>query len=88
MLKTNIFYSFVALLLIKGMTLAHAASFPDFTGIVEQYSPAVVNISTTQKVSGLKGHDFIIPGLPDDHEFGELFKKFFEYQERFGAPEG
>jgi serine protease Do len=61
-------------------TLA-ARVLPDFTALVEQNAPAVVNISTTQKrkASGRphlpKGLE--IPELPEGSPFNEFFKKFF-----------
>ncbi len=63
----------------------HAASLPNFTELVEQVGPAVVNISTTQKV---KTHGNLPPGVeipdfPEDSPWGELFKKFFGEK---GAP--
>ncbi len=55
-----------------GLALAAPASarqLPDFTGLVEKYSPAVVNVSTTQKTgSGATS------GNPDMDEF---FRRFF-----------
>jgi len=56
-----------------------AASLPNFTELVEQVGPAVVNISTTQKA---KPHANLPPGiempdLPENSPWGELFKKFF-----------
>lgn len=45
------YFSFVAALLMFGqMATAQAEALPDFTTLVEQASPAVVNISTTQKM--------------------------------------
>ncbi len=58
-----------------------ARSLPDFTELVSKNSPAVVNISTTQKrrASGRprlpKG--FEIPDLPEDSPFNEFFRRFF-----------
>ena len=76
------------LLLIQFSLPAQAVSLPDFTSLVEKYSPAVVNISTTQTISMSDPEDFRIPGLPDDHQFGELFRKFFEqYQIPFEGPD-
>ncbi|PLY14079.1 MAG: serine peptidase [Sedimenticola sp.] len=56
-----------------------ARSLPDFTGLVEQNSPAVVNISTKQKKStGSKyRHEFNMPDLPENSPFNDLFKHFF-----------
>ncbi len=56
---------------------AQAAELPDFTRLVEKGGPAVVNISTTQKVK--RTHPTLPPGMdiPDDGPFGELFRHFF-----------
>ncbi len=62
------------------------ASFPDFTVLVEKYSPAVVNISTTQKIESNTQSRFQVPRLPEDHQFGELLRKFFEQRPDFGGP--
>jgi len=51
------------------------ASLPDFTKLVEENSPAVVNISTTQTIS--RGPAGQIPNLPKDHPFRDFFDKFF-----------
>src|SRR6185436_17963481 len=55
------------------------ASFAD---LVEKLSPAVVNISTTQKIKTAQGIPFGMPfqDLPDTPEF-EPFRQFFD---RFG----
>lgn len=59
-----------------------ARPLPDFTELVESYSPAVVNISTSQKRRQSaqrpqlpKG--FEIPDLPEDSPFNEFFRRFF-----------
>jgi len=58
---------------------AGAASLPDFTGLVTKVSPAVVNISTSQKVQmpsgGSKGQD--MPDIPKGTPFGDFFRRFF-----------
>jgi len=58
-----------------------ANSLPDFTEMVDKYSPAVVNISTkqTSKInpSGSNPHQFEIPELQGDNPFNELLKRFF-----------
>ncbi len=53
------------------------AELPDFTGLVKDYGPAVVNISTTQKISRRSLPEMEIPDLPEGHPFGDLFKRFF-----------
>lgn len=54
-------------------------TYPDFTQIAEQYSPAVVNISTTRKVKS-KGLDNLEDEFGDS-PYGDIFRKFF-----FGFP--
>lgn len=55
-----------------------AADLPDFTRIVQEVSPAVVNIRTTKEVetAASEWRTPDLPGLPE--EFGEFFKRFFE----------
>jgi serine protease Do len=65
--------------LVLWMSGATAGSLPDFTELVQKFSPAVVNISTTQRK---KPHPKLpegmeIPDLPEDSPFGELFRHFF-----------
>lgn len=61
---------------------AQIANLPDFTELVEKVGPAVVNISTTQKIKpkrmiphAPRGRE--IPDIPEDSPFGDLFKHFF-----------
>ncbi len=60
------------------------AELPDFTRVVEAYGPAVVNISTTQKVKGNGSHRSI--PLPEGTPFDDFFRRFFEGDE-FGLPD-
>lgn len=58
-----------------------AASYPNFTELVKRNSPAIVNISTTQKVKAHATPELpqeLFPGLPEDSPFGEFFRRFFE----------
>lgn len=52
-----------AVALLWGQSLFAQASLPDFTNLVEEASPAVVNISTRQKMPerAVAGQ----PGMPD-----------------------
>ncbi len=61
------------------------AALPDFTAVVEKASPAVVNISTTQKVKG-SGKSFPHGNspLPEGTPFDDFFRRFFEDQEAPG----
>ncbi len=76
----------IQLLFITGIfSAAHlqARELPDFTDLVEQVSPAVVNISTTQKVKtgGIQLPEGIeIPDMPEGTPFGDMFKHFFGEQ--------
>lgn len=58
---------------------AAQAALPEFTGLVKQYGPAVVNISTTNHVSGAANNfpGIEIPDIPDGHPLNELFRRFF-----------
>lgn len=66
---------------------AHA-NLPEFTELVAKNSPAVVNISTQQKVTASN-----LQSLPGEREFNEFLRKFFEGHggelppDAFGAPE-
>ncbi len=61
---------------------ADAASYPDFTNIVEENMPAVVIVNATRTVSSSNGQNQFQtpPGMPD--EFNDLFKKFFDENQR------
>lgn len=76
----NILRIFFLSLLVSNATVVNAVDLPDFTRLVEQYSPAVVNISTTQKIISNRRPRFNFPDSPDYHQFGELFRRFFEQQ--------
>ncbi|MGE8096835.1 DegQ family serine endoprotease [Pseudomonas fluorescens] len=54
---------FAAVLVLGQAVSAQAAELPDFTQLVEQASPAVVNISTTQKLPDRKVSNQDIPDL-------------------------
>ena len=57
-----------------------ARGAPDsFADLAEQLSPAVVNISTTQKVGGgQQQRDFPMPEFPPGSPFEDFFKDFFD----------
>lgn len=54
------------------LTPVQAKELPDFTILVEQHSPAVVNISTTQISRNAQG----FPNLPEGDPFFEFFRRF------------
>ena len=70
---------FISMFLIND---ADSASYPDFTNIVEQNMPAVVIVNATRTVSSSNGQNQFQtpPGMPD--EFNDLFKKFFDENQR------
>ncbi len=69
-----------AAVMLMSVQFAEAGPLPDFTGMVEKYGPAVVNISTTQKKSHHKllPKGFKIPELPENTPFHEFFRRFFD----------
>ncbi len=61
-------------------------TLPDFTTLVKQVSPAVVNISTEQRTKALgRIHGFSMPDLPQNSPFHDFFRRFLEEQEQGGA---
>src|SRR5471030_2670574 len=70
------YLSIVATVLVLGQAVtAQAAELPDFTQLVEQASPAVVNISTTQKLPDRKVSD---EQMPDLEGLPPMLREFFE----------
>ncbi|HEY5789758.1 MAG TPA: DegQ family serine endoprotease [Gammaproteobacteria bacterium] len=67
------------LALLAAAPLQAAINLPDFTGLVEQHSPAVVNISTKQKIAERQRMQRPpnLPELPEGTPFGDLFRHFF-----------
>jgi serine protease Do len=67
-----------------------ARTLPEFTQLVEEYGPTVVNIGTTstkpRRTQGLP-KDFKIPDIPEDSPLHDFLKKFFEGEEGFGGGE-
>jgi serine protease Do len=87
----------LALSLVALPLVALGASLPDFTALVREYSPAVVNISTTSKPDAEETADadeqapgrkempqFGMPDIPEDHPLNDFFRRFFGDQ----MPEG
>jgi len=69
-------YGMIAAVLF--ITPAFAANAPNsFAPLVKEVAPAVVNVSTTQKVQGGPMMDFPFQDLPEDSPFREFFKRFF-----------
>lgn len=74
----------IASIVMLAMQNVYAASLPDFTGVVKEVSPAVVNISTSQKAkpqpkAAPRPHS--MPNMPEGTPFDELFRRFFGEQD-------
>ena len=78
--KVAVVTSFFLVVLMSVDVSARMSGLPDFTHLVEEYSDAVVNISTTQKIKKRSGLHNQIPGIPKDGPLGDLFRRFFEQQ--------
>jgi serine protease Do len=85
MFKPNRMIANVVLLVLPLLAVAQnaqARQLPGFTELIKETAPAVVNISTTQKVqSGLPElpEGMEMPEFPEGSPFGELFRYFFEH---------
>ncbi|MFG0723663.1 DegQ family serine endoprotease [Pseudomonas sp. GLN_6] len=75
-LKSSLSAVFAMLLL--GQALVAQASLPDFTELVEQASPAVVNISTRQKMPERAVASGGQLNMPDLEGMPPMFREFFE----------
>ncbi len=77
------FRVFVALCFVFGA--AQAAQLPDFTELVKQASPAIVNISSIQNGGNKSGQ---LPEGSDPEQLPEIFKHFFgdRFGEQFKRP--
>ncbi len=54
----------------------HALDLPDFTQLAEKHGAEVVNISVTQVLQGSANPSMQFPGMPDDENIQEFFKRF------------
>ncbi|MDB9905283.1 DegQ family serine endoprotease [Oceanospirillaceae bacterium] len=78
--RVSINYKITAILLgsLLYASLSWSARLPDFTKLVEQASPAVVNISTSRVAAQRPtGNQFEMPG---QEQLPDIFKHFFERQ--------
>ncbi len=71
-------FSTLLAILLLGVAASVHAQLPDFTGLVEQASPAVVNISTRQKMPerAVSGNGQL--NIPDLEGLPPIFREFFE----------
>jgi serine protease Do len=74
-------------ILALGPAGATTRALPEFTELVAQNGPAVVNISTKQSQSASQSlHGFSIPDLPEDSPLQDFFRHFFDDQGEDGEP--
>ncbi|MGD2082244.1 MAG: DegQ family serine endoprotease [Chromatiales bacterium] len=80
----RLFLTLTVLALAGAAQARPVTALPDFSGLVERTSPAVVNISTEQRVSKLpeRFHGFEIPDLPEDSPFHDFLKRFLDEEGR------
>ncbi|MFI4986724.1 MAG: DegQ family serine endoprotease [Alphaproteobacteria bacterium] len=65
-----------AVMLFAAPALAHEAP-ASFSSLVKEVAPAVVNVSTTEKVAGGPAMDLPFQDLPEDSPFRQFFKHYF-----------
>ena len=77
MLKQWILNTLFAYALAGSSIAALANNLPDFTELAERHGQEVVNISVTQTLHGGGGQTAMpFPGMPDDEDIPEFFKRF------------
>lgn len=64
-------------LVLSFPSLGHSASLPDFTDLVEESAPAVVNISTVQALGSERDSQFGQFNMPDAEDMPDIFRHFF-----------
>ena len=69
----NSCFAMLAALFLLGQSALASAQLPEFAPLVERASPAVVNISTKQKLAASGGN----PHMPDLDELPPIFREFF-----------
>ena len=85
MKQINKMISRYLIVLMLALPVAVQAALPDFTGIVESAKNSVVNISTVTKgKQSAPNQNFTMPEFPEGSPFGELFEKFFKYEQPDG----
>ena len=65
------------LLLFSTATLAATSQLPDFTGIVQKYGPAVVNVRAHYDHASELSDTGPDTGIPDNQQMPDIFRKFF-----------
>ena len=76
---SGLVFSFLTLVMVAAAP-AEARSFPEFTQLVEEASPAVVNITATRQVTRNNRLE-----SPNNQDMPEFFRRFFENNLRAAA---
>ncbi len=78
MLKSSISALVISVMLVVSNfnAVANAADLPDFTQLAEKHGAEVVNISVTQVLQGGGNSGMPFPGMPNDENMQEFFKRF------------
>ena len=76
----------VLVCVLLSVSSVSARDLPQFTGLVKQNSPAVVNISTKQSISPREMLPDALQSPETDQLFDELMKRFFERDGGGGKP--
>lgn len=76
----------VSVWMFLALGIAQARDLPEFTGLVKQNSPAVVNISTKQSLSPQKLLPDELRSPESDELFDEMMKRFLERGEQGASP--
>lgn len=83
-IKPMLQFLLISLFFSSSIVFAQTNELPDFTGLVEKHSAAVVNISAVQAPNVLNNQIFPdIPGLPENSPFYDFFRK---HMQPFPAP--
>lgn len=77
--QSTLFLLAWSLLLSVALPVQARTALPDFTALVKQNGPAVVNISTTQSVTPKSMMPERFRSPESEELFDDLFKRFFEY---------
>jgi serine protease Do len=79
MARLTLIALFAIAILAAGIQAARAQGPVSVADLAEKLSPAVVNISTSQKVAGTEGVP--MPNVPEGTPFREFFEEFFKKQQ-------
>ncbi|MFC1689117.1 DegQ family serine endoprotease [Pseudomonadota bacterium] len=86
--KLLLFVFMPLLILVSGTGYARVTGLPDFTELVEETGPAVVNIQVIQFGERVRGRPDGMDGPQGQEEIPEFFRRFFDVPGNPGGPGG